>query len=428
MEEQKSTSASTSASSSSSASTSASSSSSASTSASTYTPKTPYIGRSQKIIVKDIEENNGIMKFSIENVNVSIINAIRRTILADIPTVVIRSTPYDQSDVVIKKNTTRLNNEILKHRLSCIPIHIQNIYSKFTRFKIELDIRNDTDTIRNVTTSDFKIKDTEADRYLSEKSVLTLFPLNPITKDPILFARLLPRISPEIPGGILQLEARLSLGTAREDSVFNVASTCSYAMTVDRTQQEVVWKAREKQLREESGGAAGASAAMIDDADLLKEKQHWLTHEGKRIVKKDAFDFILETIGVFSNTYLLNQACEILVERLQKIAELCDTETLPVTYSQTVMLSYDIKLENEDYTLGKAIEYALHELFYIGNAGGEQVLSYVGFRKNHPHDHYSIIRLSFKDDETFKKSDAYKYTKLACDYCIDLFSTIQKEF
>jgi DNA-directed RNA polymerase alpha subunit len=395
-----------------------STSASVSSSSPSVTPKTPYFGKSKKIIINNIDESAGVMKFYIENVNVSIINAIRRTILADIPTVVIRSAQYDKSDVIIKKNTTRLNNEIIKHRLSSIPIHIKNIESRFSRFMIELDVKNDTDEIQYVTTKDFKIKDTEADRYLSEKSVLTLFPPDPITGDNILFVRLLPSISPEIPGDRLQLEAKLSLGTAREDSVFNVASTCSYSMAVDRAKQENIWKQKEKELREQG----------FQDSDIVKEKQNWLIHDGRRIIKPDSFEFILETIGVFSNSHIISTACEILIDKLQKVIEVCENETLPVTYSQTVMLSYDIKLENEDYTIGKAIEYALYDLFYLGNNGGEQVISYVGFRKTHPHDNYSIVRLSFKDDKAFGKPDTYKYVKSACEYCIDLFNSIQKEF
>ena len=55
--------------------------------------------------------------FTISDMNVSLANAIRRTVLADIPTVV-----FADANMVITTNTTRMNNELIKQRLRCIPI------------------------------------------------------------------------------------------------------------------------------------------------------------------------------------------------------------------------------------------------------------------------------------------------------------------
>ena len=75
--------------------------------------------------VKESQETDGIMTFTIENANVSIANALRRTILSDINCVVM-DTSLEKKDIKIFKNTTRFNNEILKQRLSSIPIHIKD--------------------------------------------------------------------------------------------------------------------------------------------------------------------------------------------------------------------------------------------------------------------------------------------------------------
>ena len=78
-------------------------------------------------------EQDGILTFVIDGLNVSFINAIRRTILSDIPTLVFNCFPHDQNDAAIHINTTRLNNEVLKQRLSCIPIHIYRYISTLWR-------------------------------------------------------------------------------------------------------------------------------------------------------------------------------------------------------------------------------------------------------------------------------------------------------
>ena len=77
-----------------------------------------------------LKSNKSTFTFTVSNCNVSFANALRRIILSEIPTIVIRSTPYERNDVTIHINTTRLNNEILKQRLSCIPIFIRDQLSE----------------------------------------------------------------------------------------------------------------------------------------------------------------------------------------------------------------------------------------------------------------------------------------------------------
>jgi DNA-directed RNA polymerase subunit L len=57
----------------------------------------------------------------------------------------------------------------------------------------------------------------------------------------------------------------------------------------------------------------------------------------------------------------------------------------------TLSNGYDITLQNEDYTLGKCIEYFIHTNHYAGS----RTISFCGFRKNHPHDTHSMIRMAF---------------------------------
>ena len=52
-------------------------------------------------------ESDGILNFTISQVNVSIANAIRRVILSEIPSVVFRTFPHDENRVNITKNTSR---------------------------------------------------------------------------------------------------------------------------------------------------------------------------------------------------------------------------------------------------------------------------------------------------------------------------------
>ena len=100
--------------------------------------------------------NEEMLLFTLSGVNVSLANAIRRTILSDIPLVVFRTTPYEQNKANIIANTSRLNNEILKQRLSCIPIHIKDIREfPLKNYIMEVNVEKNTDTMMFVTSKHF---------------------------------------------------------------------------------------------------------------------------------------------------------------------------------------------------------------------------------------------------------------------------------
>ena len=109
-------------------------------------------------LLSEVMENDhkGILTFRLSNTNVCFANALRRTILSDIDMCCILSENYETNQVNIEKNTGRLHNEILKHRLSCIPVHYAGSKEKMQKFCdsyiLEIDCNNDTDVLQFVTT------------------------------------------------------------------------------------------------------------------------------------------------------------------------------------------------------------------------------------------------------------------------------------
>ena len=354
------------------------------------------------------------LTFTISNLNVSLANALRRTILSQIPIVVIRSRPYEKNDVTIHINTTRLNNEILKQRLSCIPIYIRDQLSEeeLKEYEIVIDKKNTSDVIEFITTEDFKIM--HRGKELADDVVHKIFPPDTFTKDYILFARLRPKISNDLPGEELKLTAKLSIGNAQENSMFNVASTCSYRMTPDIPRQNDIWDEKASQL--EKKGVTGE--------DIEFEKKNWFLDEGKRIYLKDSFDFILETLGIFSNTELIKIAIKILNKKLSVFKTQIENDTFPIKHHQgTTPNSFDLTLQNESYTLGKVLEFILYYDYFIT----DKTLSYVGFLKKHPHDDDSIIRMAFKEDvDTFQRP--LHYLDNAIQKAQQIFSAIEGQF
>jgi DNA-directed RNA polymerase alpha subunit len=121
--------------------------------------------------IANMIEENGFLKFTLANCNTSIANALRRIIISDIPTFVFRTFPYSENKAEIIHNTTRFHNEIIKQRLSCIPIHISDMDFPYKDYIVEVDVKNDTDSIMYVTTKDFRMKNIKTDVYSNESAV-----------------------------------------------------------------------------------------------------------------------------------------------------------------------------------------------------------------------------------------------------------------
>ena len=315
------------------------------------------------------------LHFTLSNVDVSIANAIRRIALSDITTPV-----FQEKNMNFITNTSRLHNEILKQRLGCIPIHINDPDIKLENYIVEIIKKNESGSIEYVTTEDFKIKNIANEKYLTEAQAQKIFPRDPITKDFILFARLRPQITKDMPGEKIDIRAKMGTSNAKNNGMYNVVSTMTYSNTVDPVTQHQEWQKYSKQLQK----------LEIDGETLALEKTNWENHQGKRYYMKNSFDFIVETVGNFTNEEIIKISCEILMRRLQLIVK--NKDLFSTKESQNNLSnSFDIILKNEDYTIGKVIESILYHDYFLGT----QKLSYVGFIKEHPHDTDSIIRISF---------------------------------
>lgn len=361
--------------------------------------------------VFNVSSINNITTFKIKNTNVSFINALRRTILSDIDTAVFTTSPYEKNDCNIITNTSRLNNEILKQRLSCIPINIKDLDS-VKNLEMELEVENTDESIIYVTTNDFKIKDITTNKFLTDTETNKIFPVDNLTKEHIIFARLRPKIATTIPGEKIHLKCKISIDNANTNGSFNVVSTCAYNFDDDIEKQNSEWLLFSKSLNKTKSSNE-------------QEKKNWFNHKAKKFYKKDVFNFIVESIGVFTNIEIIKKACKIIVSKLQKLSSLFANENKLIKKSiSTTNYCYDITLPDEDYTIGKIIEYIIHQDFF--EKGPE--LSYIGFSKKHPHDNESIIRLAFNQEENSNIDSVRSILSHAITQCINIINNIDESF
>ena len=343
--------------------------------------------------IAELKEEDGIMTFTISNIDISYINALRRTILSDIRICVFKTTPYEENNATITFNTCRLNNEIVKQRLSCIPIvinciELENPLDTIKNYLLVVDVENNTDTTMIVTTKDFKILNTETNKYLEDGEVKKIFPPfippNGNGEYYIDFLRLRPKISDEIPGEKIKLTCKFTLGTSREDSMFNVTGTCSLGFTPDYEKMEEQLEIRKQKWKDEGK----------KEAEIIFESKNWKLLEGMRYVIKNSFDFIIGTVGIYDNDKIIMEACNILSSKMNNLKELLTSDEVDIKRSDNLLENcYDITLVNEDYTIGNILNYELYTIFYTDL----KIIDYVGFKKFHPHDTDSILRISLID-------------------------------
>jgi DNA-directed RNA polymerase subunit L len=310
--------------------------------------------------------------FTLSQVNVSFANAIRRTILADIQTVIFK-------DVDIKANTSRFNNELIKHRLGCIPIFITTLEQEYLdTFTVKVNVENTTDMLSYVTTKDFEIEPATLNRD-------EVFPVNELSNQYIDVLRLQANEK-------IQFTSKLTTGCAKQNSCYNVVSTCTYILSHDTKKIE--------EIRKDTKWTS-----ELDEKNFMALNAH-------RICKLNSFDFRIKSIGVFASPKIVETALLNLIQRLKELQYEIHSSAS----------TFQICLKGEDYTIGKMLEYC----FYNSLFENSMQLYFCSFIKSHPHDVDSFIKLSYKTPKTM--SDVKTDLTKCINDCIEVLEEIKKAF
>ena len=362
--------------------------------------------------ISAISEEAGVYRFTLSNLPTCIANGIRRTILSDIPLNVIPTENYNDNLCKIEVNTTRMHNEIIKQRLSCIPVHMTQLDVLPEKYELEVDVTNTTDTAMYVTTADFRIRNKETGNYLTKEETVKIFPPNEYTNHFIEFVRLRPKISETIPGEQIKLTADFAVSSARKNSMYNVVSKCSYANTMDLFRVEEAWATREQSL----------IAKEYTKEEISYQKRDFMLLDAQRIYLANSFDFVIQSIGVYENREIVKLACKEIVHLLTEIVESIESDTLLITTSPTTMdFCFDVILEY-DYTIGHILEHFIYDAHFTG----DQTINLCGFKKMHPHNADSVLRIAFVENRD--KLYIKQYVKEAAEIGIDLIKRIYKLF
>lgn len=355
------------------------------------------------------------LTFTLNGIDTCFANAIRRTILSEIPVIVFKTGHGDDASTFVI-NTSRLNNELVKQRLSCIPINLDPREYPLERLLLEVEVANETDSIMYVTTEHFKIKDIQSGEYITRQKMDEIFPpFSPHggAKYYIDLVRLRPRISEHIAGERIKFSCKFGIGTAKDDACYSVTGICAYGFTVNEPARDIEL-AKKVQTWSEAGETRESIAFL---------SANWKLLEGMRVYKENSFDFALQSSCFYSNETLVIVACNVLINKMKRLNELMHQDELQITPSKSTMENcYDIVLDHEDYTVGKMLEYLLYTKFFVQL----KILTYCGFKKMHPHDNQSLLRLAYKDSID---TNGVKINLASCvDDIIHLFNAVKPMF
>lgn len=322
----------------------------------------------------EVTSNQGdYIEFTLRGCSTPCANGLRRIIVSRLPVVAMKAD--DESTIQISANTGGLNNEIIKHRLSCVPIHGLQPPMDLSNYTLRLDVTASDDIPRIVTTADIQVMWGDASSLQPAPATVakTLFPANPITDDHIVITKLNPAIPGVSAGERLAFDAKLYWTEGSVKGTASAACTCSYMQTPDPARQEEAW----------------SKQATAEDTPYAR--QDWLLGPGSRITVPESYDFRLEGVGVYSPVTMLHMACDILSEDMTNtLASISEAGNITPVIT-TLKDAHSVRITGDVYTIGYILQDTLYAKHCIGPGK-----NYVGFRKDHPHDSYGTLRVAIE--------------------------------
>ena len=380
-------------------------------------PKTKRVDDSHTFHPKivGLQENGNILEMEISDVDRSIVNSLRRTILTYVPILVFRGFPYEENRIQFTKNTSKFNNEYLKHRIQCIPIFVSDetrFESMVENYAVKLKVVNDTNQQRYVTTKDFILVNIQTGKAVSEDNTRQMFPPDPISNDYIPICVLMPRISETDEPEEIEATLNFSIGTSKEDNCWNVVSKCTM---FDKQDDEKIQKYK-----------------TTDEFKRKSEveKRDFEILDAQRMTLKNHYGFKMQSIGIYDNQQIIQKSIRYITDKmtdfLYYLANKASLNPVKIgTYedftiskdSSSIRDKYSLRVEFDDYTIGGLIENHLYLMF-------KKELSYVAFEKDHPHEIYCNILFSYKNNTIPIETIVSQLTQVANEI-IHIYKTIE---
>ena len=354
---------------------------------------------------------DGELNFELIDTNLSIANSIRRVALSNIKCLVFRGFPHKENLINIKKNTSKFNNEYLKHRIQGIPVFYSeesNFQAFINQYEIRLSITNETNNIMYVTTEHFVIYDKKTGNPVNNTGPIRkneIFPPDSITGHYIVIAVLSPKITEDDLIEELDMTMDLSIGSAKEDSCWNMVTKCCHENKRDDVKLDKFLKKDPETVARYFKNDAVAIDTYMKNTMSEYDLTDFKILDGQRFYVENNYILKIESIGVYTPEQIVKKSCEYIISKLIEFSEYTKEATIEENVKITMgdnyamfvneknsSIVYNLYIPSDDYTIGKILENYLYMMF-------SKDIFYISFKKEHPHDKHCYILFSYIDPE-----------------------------
>lgn len=298
----------------------------------------------------------------LKNFPVSFVNGLRRILIGNLPTVVIR-------DVQILENTTQLPHEMLKHRVEMLPVNVVPTDAATIKdAKIELRVlpEKEKDDVRTISTDDFVIESGREGLLMKDRDIGA----------PLIFLRVRK-------GESVHIKARLALESEQ------VSQVCT-ATTGWHIDPELAAAARKEFVEQ------GNDPRVFDNS--LIQRYYSRDERGR----PNWFDMNIESVGVLQSKDLLKMAVAVLKKKVDEYVK----EALENIQKEADEGTYNVTLEKGGHTIG----YLMQEVIY-----SDSNVNFVSYDIPHPLKNTMVLRFN-----TSKKPESILKTAkdMIDEYCL----------
>ena len=377
----------------------------------------------------DLSVRGSYADFQIRGIDLALVNAMRRAVLADVQTAAFCFvTDAEQNTVDIVTNTSVLHNEFLGHRISLLPIHLSEnetldvVANSATHgsYEFHLAAKNtnaDASVERSpmdVTTA--MIEGTLGGTPLSAETLARFFPADPVSRDHILITRLKAASSPEVNDAeALEFRATLRMGAGKDHSRWTPTSLCTYGNKIDEAKAAVAL-AEEVEKALASNATAEEVDRLVHDFNSMGRHRCFLVDEHGEPAE---FNFKIRSECGLRPTYIIFKGLLSLLERLEQLsANVSKAQATDPAHPEAEVTMdaygavpgmYQFSVEHEDHTLGNLVQSFLFNS-HIRDSTSSNELEYVGYHQPHPLEHRIVFRVKVKPKSQTNSIQAFMST------------------
>ena len=340
-------------------------------------------------LISNIKLNDTTISFDLSNetnkIKISLANALRRTIISDIQTYNICN-----DKITFFENTSMLNNEFLKHRLTLIPIisDISNI--SYDNLLISCKKRNDNENMENIYVNDFICKDSQTNVIINNNIIFS--------HPNILFGKLKH-------GQKISFEAKLEKNNAELGGAFySTVSKCVYTFKIDTEQVKTITSTMDKE-----------QIKTFSTQDIERVYQKNKTGE------PNIYNFVIESIGFYQPNIIVIKGIDCLINRLLIIkTELRQQKSKKVSLVENSENPdcFNFCIDHENETVGNLLST------YITY---HKDVSYCGYVIEHPLQYNIIFRIKLIEPLNNLENNILVIEQ-NIDYLVDILENIKKKF